>query len=82
MSADSCGFNRALAKLQALTRVQSFKKEHHDPVVGNAAVAREASGSARAMPGTNNAFVQFSNIQKTYDGETLVVRISTWRSPG
>ncbi|WP_407119492.1 ABC transporter ATP-binding protein [Bradyrhizobium sp. LMG 9283] len=26
------------------------------------------------MPGTNNAFVQFSNIQKTYDGETLVVK--------
>lgn len=26
------------------------------------------------MPGTNNAFVEFSGVQKTYDGETLVVK--------
>ncbi|WP_456865308.1 ABC transporter ATP-binding protein [Bradyrhizobium sp. USDA 4503] len=26
------------------------------------------------MPGMNNAFVKFSDVQKTYDGETLVVK--------
>ncbi|MCA6120013.1 ABC transporter ATP-binding protein [Bradyrhizobium sp. WSM 1738] len=26
------------------------------------------------MPATNNAFVKFSDVQKTYDGETLVVK--------
>ncbi|WP_342713482.1 ABC transporter ATP-binding protein [Bradyrhizobium sp. B124] len=26
------------------------------------------------MPGTNTAFVRFSDVQKTYDGETLVVK--------
>lgn len=26
------------------------------------------------MPGTNNAFVEFAGVQKTYDGETLVVK--------
>ncbi|WP_253609768.1 MULTISPECIES: ABC transporter ATP-binding protein [unclassified Bradyrhizobium] len=26
------------------------------------------------MPGANNAFVKFSDVQKTYDGETLVVK--------
>ncbi|WP_183258058.1 ABC transporter ATP-binding protein [Bradyrhizobium sp. CIR48] len=26
------------------------------------------------MPGANNAFVEFSGVQKTYDGETLVVK--------
>ncbi|MCS3765895.1 MULTISPECIES: ABC transporter ATP-binding protein [Bradyrhizobium] len=26
------------------------------------------------MPGTNDAFVEFSGVQKTYDGETLVVK--------
>jgi putative spermidine/putrescine transport system ATP-binding protein len=26
------------------------------------------------MPGTNDAFVKFSDVQKTYDGETLVVK--------
>ncbi|OSJ13571.1 ABC transporter ATP-binding protein [Bradyrhizobium canariense] len=26
------------------------------------------------MPGTDNAFVEFSGVQKTYDGETLVVK--------
>ncbi|WP_314964002.1 ABC transporter ATP-binding protein, partial [Bradyrhizobium cosmicum] len=26
------------------------------------------------MPGTNNAFVEFSGVQKTYDGEALVVK--------
>uniref|UniRef100_UPI00292DF28A ATP-binding cassette domain-containing protein n=1 Tax=Bradyrhizobium sp. 33ap4 TaxID=3061630 RepID=UPI00292DF28A len=26
------------------------------------------------MPGLNNAFVKFSEVQKTYDGETLVVK--------
>ncbi|MGY4230155.1 putative spermidine/putrescine transport system ATP-binding protein [Bradyrhizobium sp. USDA 4503] len=27
-----------------------------------------------SMPGMNNAFVKFSDVQKTYDGETLVVK--------
>ena len=26
------------------------------------------------MPGTNDAFVRFSDVQKSYDGETLVVK--------
>ncbi|MFK4654186.1 ABC-type Fe3+/spermidine/putrescine transport system ATPase subunit [Bradyrhizobium japonicum] len=26
------------------------------------------------MPGTNNAFLKFSGVQKTYDGETLVIK--------
>ncbi|MET4046244.1 ABC-type Fe3+/spermidine/putrescine transport system ATPase subunit, partial [Bradyrhizobium sp. RT6a] len=26
------------------------------------------------MPGTSDAFVEFSEVQKTYDGETLVVK--------
>ncbi|MGY3361784.1 ABC-type Fe3+/spermidine/putrescine transport system ATPase subunit [Bradyrhizobium sp. GM0.4] len=40
------------------------------------AVASSASapGTRGAMPDANNAFVKFSDIQKTYDGETLVVK--------
>ncbi|MDE5466165.1 polyamine ABC transporter ATP-binding protein [Bradyrhizobium sp. CSS354] len=38
------------------------------------ASARRAGEGRASMPGTNNAFVEFSGVQKTYDGETLVVK--------
>lgn len=60
---------------RALTMLQFVNKRHHDPVVGDLAVAGEAPGPARGtMPDASNAFVKFSGVQKTYDGETLVVK--------
>ncbi|MET2832884.1 ABC transporter ATP-binding protein [Mesorhizobium shangrilense] len=41
--------------------------------VGDAPLAAQAPGSVKQI-GANAAFVKFSGIQKTYDGETLVVR--------
>lgn len=58
----------------ALNRVQPVKKEHRGLLLGGAP-AGQASGRARgAMPDADNAFVKFSDIQKTYDGEALVVK--------
>ncbi|APG14941.1 spermidine/putrescine ABC transporter ATP-binding protein [Bradyrhizobium japonicum] len=37
-------------------------------------VAGRAEKEKGVMPGANNAFVQFCGVQKTYDGETLVVK--------
>uniref|UniRef100_UPI00293136D0 ATP-binding cassette domain-containing protein n=1 Tax=Bradyrhizobium sp. 33ap4 TaxID=3061630 RepID=UPI00293136D0 len=66
---------RRLVQVCNLEQLQSVTKEYHGPVVGAAAVAGEAPGPGRgSMPGANNAFVKFSEVQKTYDGETLVVK--------
>lgn len=35
--------------------------------------ARGAGEGSGSMPGTNNAFVEVLGVQKTHDGETLVV---------
>lgn len=64
------GLNRALNKPQS---VKGFDVGMSASAVG----ARERGG---AMPGANNAFVEFSGVQKTYDGDTLVVK-DTWILP-
>ncbi|MET4046111.1 hypothetical protein ABIC03_007850 [Bradyrhizobium sp. RT6a] len=55
--------------------LRSFKRK----IVVWSADASRSSGSAKArgggkrvLPGTNNAFVEFFSVQKTYDGETLI----------
>ncbi|TIU42842.1 MAG: ATP-binding cassette domain-containing protein, partial [Mesorhizobium sp.] len=40
---------------------------------GDTPVGAQAPGSVK-QTGSNDAFVKFSGIQKTYDGETLVVK--------
>lgn len=45
-----------------------------DLIVGDAAVAGERQWEDRSMPGTCESYVKFTNVQKTYDGETLVVK--------
>lgn len=68
MEVDSHDLDRAREKLQ-------FVKEHSGLVVSGAAIAGEARGPGRgSMSATGNAFVKFSDVQKTYDGETLVVK--------
>lgn len=42
-------------------------------LAGDTPVGAEAPGSVK-QTGSNDAFVKFSGIQKTYDGETLVVK--------
>ncbi|MGY4408330.1 putative spermidine/putrescine transport system ATP-binding protein [Bradyrhizobium sp. LB7.1] len=59
----------------ALKRIQDVNKGHRGLVAGDGASAAQVSGAGRgAMPDANSAFVKFSDIQKTYDGETLVVK--------
>lgn len=45
-----------------------------DFVVGDAAVGGGRQWEERSTPATRDAYVKFSNVQKTYDGETLVVK--------
>ncbi|MVT76413.1 polyamine ABC transporter ATP-binding protein [Bradyrhizobium cajani] len=69
MQAWPCGFNREL------NTMQSLKMQHHALPVGGGALARQASEPGRAsLSDSGDAFVRFSDIQKTYDGEALVVK--------
>ncbi|MGY4426181.1 putative spermidine/putrescine transport system ATP-binding protein [Bradyrhizobium sp. JR6.1] len=69
MQGDPCDLDRVRKTLQ------SVKQEYRGLVVGGAAEAGETPEPVRGtMPGMNNAFVRFSGVQKTYDGETLVVK--------
>lgn len=64
-----------LGSLAALDKLQSADKERRDLVARGRASAGGTRVSGReSMPDANDAFVKFSEIQKTYDGETLVVK--------
>ncbi|WP_244561437.1 ABC transporter ATP-binding protein [Ensifer aridi] len=59
-----------------MVRLQDLKNAQGADVAlppGDAPVAAQALGSVKQI-GASDAFVKFSGIQKTYDGETLVVK--------
>lgn len=59
----------------ALTVQKPAKTQHQYPVVHSTDLGGEAAGPERGpMPDASAAFVKFSDVQKTYDGETLVVK--------
>ncbi|WP_245266718.1 ATP-binding cassette domain-containing protein, partial [Bradyrhizobium sp. WSM1743] len=63
------GFDRAL------NNMQSVKIQHRGLAVVGGASMQQAPGPGRGtMPDADNAFVKFSDIQKSYDGEALVVK--------
>lgn len=57
----------------ALETLQYSKEGHRDVLAVGAALQAPRPGR-EPVPGPDNAFVRFSSIQKTYDGETLVVK--------
>lgn len=59
----------------ALTMQKSDKTQQQYPVVHSADLGGEVAEPERGpMPDASTAFVRFSDVQKTYDGETLVVK--------
>lgn len=60
--------------LNPLKKLHSGKKEHRDLVALGGELAGRASAPGRESMPDASAFVKFSEIQKTYDGETLVVK--------
>lgn len=60
---------------RGIERKQSVKKQHRGLVVGGGALARQAPGQGEGvMLDANTPVAKCSDIQKTYDDETLVVR--------
>ncbi|MET4279527.1 putative spermidine/putrescine transport system ATP-binding protein [Bradyrhizobium sp. F1.2.2] len=67
------GSERVMQASPLLRRPSAHKGALRGPAVRGGAVGvhRENEG---VMPATDDAFVRFSDVQKTYDGETLVVK--------
>ncbi|NOJ44569.1 polyamine ABC transporter ATP-binding protein [Bradyrhizobium sp. WSM 1791] len=63
--------DRARKKLQSIKRNIVVWSSTSAAGAGASGCTGEGRGS---MPGMDNAFVKFSGVQKTYDGETLVVK--------
>ncbi|MET4484113.1 ABC transporter ATP-binding protein [Bradyrhizobium sp. F1.13.3] len=64
-----------LHEASALKKMQCAKTQRGDVLVGGNALQGQAAGPGReSISGPDNPFVRFSHIQKTYDGETLVVK--------